>query len=120
MKNITEPDLGDFWKFVPMNQLKKINNESIACDYNRNLDFDAFYKDFKKKMKKRGMWKNDATTGVLLIPLFAHHHKGGEPCEEHMRCRISTAELFPPIIIDVPLPSMNRLLSVNEFEEVRG
>ena len=120
MKNTTKSDIADVCKVASVNELKKINQQSIDCDYNRNLQFDAFYKTFKKKMKKQGLWSGDSKTNVVLRPLMVHQHKGSEPCEDHMRCEVFTNNALPFLTLDVPFPSLNRLLTVNEFQQVRG
>ena len=76
---------------ITLRTLRKLNKESVKRGYNRNLWVKKFEKSLKEEMDKSSevTWRGLNTT-VLLTPLMIHEHKNLEPCEPHVRCRIST------------------------------
>ena len=64
-------------RVITLRQLKEINNESVACGYNRNIWFNEFSKKLKESMYRLkgelGTWRG-MKTRVMLEPLMVHEH----------------------------------------------
>lgn len=98
--------------------LQHINDQSIACGYNRNINYDEFIALYEKSMRERGMWSGERDTYVLLRPLMIHEHKYFRPCEKHVRASIYTEDaegIGDFIIIDVRLEDWMLLLKSTEI-----
>jgi len=99
---------------VSLKTLRKLNKESVKRGYNRNIWVKEFEKSLKEVMDKSSTvtWRGFNTT-VLLTPLMIHEHKNLEPCEPHVRCRITTGmfEKLDPFL-DVPWDMFWELESV--------
>ena len=112
MRNLTE------MRVVSIENLKGVNQDSIDCGYNRNFRWTNLYKVMKKKFKKGGFWSGDKTSYVLLRPWMVHSHKGGVPCEDHLRCEVFTNYLVPgTLVLDVPYETLDELPTVSEFQK---
>ena len=101
--NINEEGLLQY-RVVSLRTLRVLNKESVKRGYNRNLWIKEFEKDLKEKMNKSPdvSWRG-LKTEVLLIPVLIHEHKGGEPCEAHIRSQISTGGLLSEPFLDIPI-----------------
>ena len=92
-------------RWVSLKTLRVLNKESVDNGYNRNLWVKVFEKGLKEVMDKseKVSWKG-LKTQVCLIPLMIHEHKGGEPCEPHVRCLVGTGGyLDGEPTLDVPM-----------------
>ena len=96
-----------------LKDLRRLNQISIEKDYNRNLNIEAFAKEFEKKMKERNAWNGEEHTYVILSPLMFHHHKNLEPCETHIRTEVFTDGLVGSFLtLDLPIREFEEIMTV--------
>lgn len=98
-------------KKLTLKQLKQLNKKS---DYNRRLDWCAFYEENEKACLKLQEQYPDycyrrMNTVIALQVLMFHEHKSGVPCELHYRCEIVTAPALRSVLFDI---------SVEDFESL--
>lgn len=97
-------------RFCSLKELGRLNQISIDKGYNRNLYFENFAKEFKKKMKKEGLWHGATNTYVILCGLMFHNHKGGVECETHIRTEVFTNGLVGSFLtLDIPIREYDSL-----------
>ena len=99
------------FKQLTLKQLKQLNKKS---EYNRRLDWCAFYEENEKACLKLEEQYPDycfrrMNTVIALQLLMSHDHKKGVPCELHYRCRIISAPALSFVLFDI---------SVEDFESL--
>jgi len=100
-------------KWINMKTLNDLNEESVKRGYNRNIWVNIIEDKMKECMKEKNIsWKGEDTQ-VCLIPLMEHKHKGGEPCETHIRCILDTGHYLGGSnpTLDVPMEMFRELES---------
>jgi hypothetical protein len=98
-------------RWVSLKTLRVLNKGSVAKGYNRNIWVKIVEKALKDAMDKSETcsWRG-LKTSVCLVPLMMHEHKGGEPCEPHVRCCISTGGYLDcDPTLDVPMELFTEL-----------
>lgn len=96
-------------KYVSFSELNELNEESIGLGYNRNLYFERVSEDLMEKCA--------VLTKVMLEPVMIHSHKGGVPCEDHLRCIVHTSGfLSAPLTLDVSIKSFKKISDVSVKE----
>ena len=97
-------------KITNLKNLKSINKNSIATGYNRNIEWKGFYDAFHTGMKMRDdvVWRG-MNTNVLILGVMTHSHKNCEPCEEHIRCIVSTDNCVNDLFLDMSFAEFESL-----------
>lgn len=65
-------------RWVSSSQLQEIHRHSVKANFNRLLNDGVL-----KRLEPQGKH--------LLCPRLIHEHRGGEACEEHIRCEVYLA-----------------------------
>ncbi len=104
-------------KFTNLKNLKSINKKSIATGYNRNIEWKGFYDAFHTGMNMRDdvVWRG-MNTNVLILGAMTHSHKNGEPCEDHIRCIVSTDNCVNDLYLDMSFAEFKSLEDLAELE----
>ena len=119
LKNLNKfTNLKKLNKFTNLKNLKRINKNSIATGYNRNIEWKGFYDAFHTGMKMRDdvVWRG-MNTNVIIDAVMIHSHKNGKPCEDHIRCIVYTDNCVKDLILDMPFAEFE---SLEDFEELKA
>ena len=81
-------------------QLVDANQWAIEIGYNRAVEKDPLEKLLNNY---------DEETRFPILLSMPHEHKGGEPCETHMRCEIFLGPTGPKVLVDVDMDLFQRL-----------
>mgnify|MGYP003650023387 FL=1 len=92
---------------ITKQQLVNANQWAIDIGYNRAVESDPLEKLLDN-------YDEEIRFPILLS--IVHEHKGGEPCEPHMRCEIILGPTGPKILVDVDMDMFQRLERIS-FED---
>lgn len=103
-------------KLITLKQLKQLNKKS---EYNRRLDWCAFYELHEKaclKLQEKypEFVYRRMNTKVVLSVVMTHDYKWGVPCETHYRCEIISALSDAFLLFDISIEDFEWLEDVPE------
>ena len=94
-------------RFITLENLKLLNEQSISHGFRYNLDFDTYLEHLRAAMEAEDelQWR-ELDTEVILVPLMWHDYPQGGA----IRCQVFSDDLVPGLLkLDVPIATFYQL-----------